>query len=719
MAFSVDFQKGRGLLITYDAKRFFDEQTHFVFENEDRSIREQIVDWQPDQYEETETGLKLSGVYASPGMETLLEITAEYAVIGGDLIKKTLSLHQPNIPVLFYQLAHVLKPVKAEKLWSFDNPSHQGGIVHGTYPAAGFTDEVSFGLLSDGGHRNLFTRNVRRRPGPRGKGFIGMRRMPDAAMLTLSKEEVVLRLGSLYDFDQGEKKLLDEKTHPFGGLYHAYPGEDGFYTLSFSYRAQSPLHIRVLKEHPQSEVRAFHYQDDIPAGGEEWLTFSDTFFLSDTEGKDTLIRIWQGEGETVALTDIRLQRHMGREMPYHPLKIGQTQVKTTFIFAEKGDDIRSLRLSSQVKLAEGLGFKGSVPAKVLYADMQMLTWITGERDFTPLNVPSINYAPDMYNRDCFWSVMGVNDAALSKALFDRWGNTQTRQGGIGTIVTPMMGSVEVKDNEATCEWLWWALVNQRLYGIQPPEDQIRLAFDYCVRAFDEARLGICHSHFVLGQNDVTTYPDKKTTDLCVNQGMWAATLKVAKALGLHTDDMWIKKAVEGYRAFYDVQRGYMVNDRLHPDTISFNDLLPEFVSLWLFDEKMLDDEMVVNTLEKVPREGAFGFLIGHVRDRYFTDDTKPCDGHFVWPNGVYYNGASWMREEICAYAAGIRHGWQDGQTRIRERMQAEIDVKWDEPFSHEFIPTDLSVPGCWWPSTRVFCWNVFALTACRVGGMEP
>ena len=103
----------------------------------------------------------------------------------------------------------------------------------------------------------------------------------------------------------------------------------------------------------------------------------------------------------------------------------------------------------------------------------MLTWITSDVDFTPLNVPSINYAPDMYNRDSFWSVCGIDDEYLSKEIFDRWGKTQLTSGGIGTIVTPCMGSIEVKGNEATCEWLWWALINKNKYGINPPREKIK------------------------------------------------------------------------------------------------------------------------------------------------------------------------------------------------------------------------------------------------------
>lgn len=722
MSFSIHPLKqanGYGISIAYNGKTYFQETTGFVFENEDRSVRETVESWLADAWEEIPGGVRLKGIYASPGLETLLQIRLEYTLVNDWTVKKTLTLHQPNIPVLFYQAENTLRPSTVpEKLWSFDNAHHRGGIVHGTYPAAGFTDGISFGLLSDAGHRNFFTRNIRRRPGPHGHGFKGMLRTPDARMLTLSPEAVTLRLGSLSDYSQGEKRALRPLDHGFGELYHAYPGLDGFYTLAFDYKAAASLHIRVLKETPGSEIRAFHYQDEIPFDPQGFAHFEDTFFLSDTEGLPTLVKLWQGEGEIPELQNLRLVYHQGVDMPYHPLKIGQTHTKTSFLFAEKGEDIRSLRLASQLRLAEGLGFSGTDAQKVLYADMQMLTWITGEHDFTPLNVPSINYAPDMYNRDCFWSVAGVTDAPLSKALFDRWGDTQTAEGGIGTIVTPMMGSTEVKDNEAACEWLWWALINRDKYGIQPPREKIARAFAYCVKAFDPDHTGVCRSHFVLGQNDVTTYPDVPTVSLSVNQGMWAVTLKAARALGLHSDEEWIRQAEAGYAAFYDAGRGYLLNDRLHPDAISCNDLLPEFASLWLFSQPMLTDEMVIHTLEKIPRSGPFAFIIGHARDGYFTNETKPYDGHFAWPNGVYYNGASWMREEVMAYAAGVRHGWEKGKEYIIKRLEGEISAKPDEPFSHEFIPTDPTVPGCWWPSIRVFCWNVFALTACEVAGIK-
>jgi hypothetical protein len=77
-----------------------------------------------------------------------------------------------------------------------------------------------------------------------------------------------------------------------------------------------------------------------------------------------------------------------------------------------------------------------------------------------------------------------------------------------------------------------------------------------------------------------------------------------------------------------------------------------------------------------------------------------------------------MRNEICAYVVGKKHGWAPAAGRIEKRMLAEINLNHDEPFSHEIIPMDLSQPGCWWPSARVFSWNVFTHVALEVAGMR-
>lgn len=726
-----------------------DGELDLILENEDRSNRIAYTGWKAEKTRRDGDTLELSGTIHCDLLCTELDLEVSYLRVNDFVIRRTFRLRQCNIPLLFHQISEALSPVNTpDRFWSFDNSNHNGGSVHGTYPAAGFLtgNGIAAGILTDAGHRNLWTQNIRRRPNPDKSGFTGIREMCDARLLAIEGGRIHLTFGCLSDYALGERAVLEpvsssawpmmkgstltatddtEFTVTGGsdcGLYLPYSLDDGYYSLSYSYRSEGPVSMRIFKESPESEVHAFHYQDALPWSRDDWISFEDSFFLSDTEALTTLIKIWQTTGEhtgKLQIRNLRLTRHFGQDRPYHPLNMGCPETKTTFLFAQPAASIRDLRLASQLRLAEGLGFAGSDPEKVLFADMQMLTWITSHHDFTPLNVPSINYAPDMYNRDSFWSINGVDDKELSRKVFTRWGETQTAEGCIGTIVTPFMGSTETKGNEATCEWLWWALINRKKYNLAPPMEKIIRAFDYCEKEFDSGQTGICQSHFVLGQNDVATYPgDKKTSDLSVNQGVWAVTLQVARDLGLPVSPDRIDRAIAGYLAFYQETPGYLVSDRLHPYAISMGDLMPEFVSIWLWDKPMLSDAAVIGTLEHVPKTGDCAHFMGHVENRYFSRQDIPCDPEFFWPNGIYYNGGSWMREEIMAYVCGQRHGWAAAEESIRKRLDAEISLNADEPFSHEFLPTDLSVPGCWWPSIRVFCWNVFVLTALEVAGMR-
>ena len=76
-------------------------------------------------------------------------------------------------------------------------------------------------------------------------------------------------------------------------------------------------------------------------------------------------------------------------------------------------------------------------------------------DFTPLNVPNLNYAPDMYNRDSFFSIVSSYNDDLNLQIWEQWAKTQNSKGAVATIITPYMGTIEAKDNEATIQFLIW------------------------------------------------------------------------------------------------------------------------------------------------------------------------------------------------------------------------------------------------------------------------
>jgi hypothetical protein len=439
------------------------------------------------------------------------------------------------------------------------------------------------------------------------------------------------------------------------------------------------------------------------------------------------------------IKDLRIMEHQPQSEPYNFISLGQKEEKTTFMFVEPWVSHNQFMISAQTRLAEAKGFKGSLIEKMLYGNFNMLTWITDIHDFTPLNVPNMNYAPDMYNRDCFFSTVSTYNRELNLVLWEQWAKTQTADGCIGTIITPLMGSVEAKGNEATMEWLIWALLNKRRFGVELPKEKIQKAVSYVLNEFDEDGDGICKSHFPLSQIDIIDYTPK-TDRLCVNQGMLAITLRTIKELGFTISEEYILKAEKAYRNFYDPVRKHLMYDRDYPDIISLTDLEPEFFSIWLFNRPILTDEMVISHMEHTPLlnktpnspHPQYGttapILVRVTKDSkhfsYLNGGYQPF-GKFGEENyskgqndGYYYNGGSWFRAEYCAYVTALRHGWEKARELMENRIWAEINLNPDWPFSKEFIPTKWTSTQSWWPSTKGLCWNVFILMANEVAGLR-
>ncbi|MFO7668715.1 MAG: hypothetical protein R6W31_03565 [Bacteroidales bacterium] len=716
---------------------------NLIIENADRSHSDTIYNWKASRAIESFNGIKLSGQYYLENLMTFISIEVDYSIVNDFLIRKTISLEQSNIPLLFYQLETKLcPPDKPVSYWSFDHMDHQGGSIREIYPAAGLLldDSIAVGLLTDAGYRNLWTRNIRKRSSDQGTGntgFKAVQTIADVNLYRIANHEdrqrndhfVSLTFGELSDYNSGIPRVLRrpegddfvvaanrEQPGEISGIHIPFTTSDGFYTIKFKYQSEQPFNLRLLKTGPTGdEVIGFHYKTGIPASPGEWLTFEESALLQGLEGGEALLLI-ESKAD-ISINDFEIIEITPENSPYHRMPIGEKQTKTIFMFVQEAGNLREVRLASQTRLAEGLGIAGSDVEKVLYADFMMLTWISSAQDFSPHNVPSINYAPDMYNRDSFWSVISVYDKELNESVWKKWGGTQDHRGAIGTILTPYMGSIEKKGNEATCQWIWWGLINQRRFNSSPDTLLLKKALEFCFQEFDPDRDGVVSSQFSLSQNDVVYY-EQKTSTLAVNQGVYAVTLMAAKELGFGIDQDYIDKTIQEYRNFYDQQKGYIVSDKDFPYVISLTDLMPEFVSWWLWDTPMLDSEMVINTLNKIPVINDCAPLICHVRDTFFTEENKPFLPDQMWPDGQYYNGGSWMRNEICAYVAGMKHDWEPARERIEKRMLAEINLNPDEPFSHEIIPTDLSQPDCWWPSARVFSWNVFTLIALEVAEMR-
>ncbi|MDQ2777414.1 MAG: hypothetical protein M3Y57_21235 [Acidobacteriota bacterium] len=166
---------------------------------------------------------------------------------------------------------------------------------------------------------------------------------------------------------------------------------------------------------------------------------------------------------------------------------------------------------------------------------------------------------------------------------------------------------------------------------------------------------------------------------------------------------------------------------------------PNISRFGYFSASSLTDEMVVNHLNRIPvmsprDDCPCPQIGGTVRPifiglperknwRYFTEKWHPMvsDSYAVsYANkkmdGVYYNGGSWMRIEVCGYVTGKLHGCKPADQAIANRLWAEVYTAADFPTSQEYLPTDPTNP--FYGYHRVFAWNSFVLQALELAGLR-
>lgn len=771
--FHVNIYDHKNMIVTNDG------EFTLKLSNLDLSANETVPCWKGARWSGNDSSITLKKEMYLPAFDANLSTTVTYEVVNPNIIKKVVTLFQSSMPGMYYTLEQGSKAVQPPlKYVTFEHDSFPGGLVHEMFPSVGFVtpDHQVVGFLTDAGYKNHYTRTTRRRFSGRGGGFVGMRQLPDPALVSIDgfqddnlPKMIKQTFGEVYDLDDGRQLTLKLNKASYkkvgkleasvtdsllslhfksshSGIEFITPIKDQkIYTISFSCKGNTAVALKLFRiKNGRKTVElenGIKYIDHFPCNDDQWTFFKGSIFVPYIENDSVSLFIGTqcGKDSSLQIKDLKIVENSPKVNPYNVLRQGDTIEKTTYIFVEPWKSHQQFIISSQSRLAEGMGFEGSLIEKMLYANMKMLTWITSVRDFQPFNVPNMNYMPDMYNRDAFFSIVSTYNKELNLGVWHQWANTQVEKGAIGTIITPYMGSVEVKDNEATIEWLIWAMLNKRRFGVPLPKNKIRLAVDYVLNEFDPERNGICKSHFPMNQIDVIEY-NPKTTRLAVNQGMFAVALRTIQELGYDIKNEYIARAEEEYRKFYDPKRKHILFDKNYPDLISLTDLEPEFLSLWLFNHPILTDEMVINQLSRIPvfnkrpdsPHPQYGttapILIRLTNDEkgyaYLSKDYQPfekfgeenySDGR---NDGFYYNGGSWFRAEYCAYVAGLRHGWDIAKKRMENRVWAEIYLNPEMPYSKEFIPTKYSSTASWWPSTRGLCWNVFILMANEVAGLR-
>jgi hypothetical protein len=583
-----------------------------------------------------------------------------------------------------------------------------------------------------------------------------------AQPVTLPKISSWKRSGEASVEEREGVAVVSTRSAGDGALISFAANDSAVLSVRMEYRSASAVALQVWKVDDQ--LRKLEnitlYNDAAPESPEAWSVFETTVFVPGTQvnGHALFLSVAASEQALnvevpggpakIEVRGLQVRPIATRSEPYHRLEMDRPAEKTVFVFADETvpDTIRGHRLASQLHLADGLDFKGGDTEKVVYADLMMLTWIAGPESFRPILAPSIWYsaAGEMYLRDSFFALNGIHSRELNESVFGLWGENQGQDGSINTLIEPNLANVERKSNDSTPLWLMWALLNRQRFGTSLPMDKVRKAAEYCLRTYDPRREAVCHAQFVLGQLDIIRYPEG-TSVICENQGMLAVTLRAIKELQIPgvsgtLSEEYIGRAEALYRSYYDPARNFMRPARDIADAIGFAEIFPEYLSLWLFKRKILTDEMVVNHLNRIPaimprsdcpypesggtvRPILIGLPEGPKDWSFFTSKWHPMVSDSFAANyanhamdGIYYNGGSWMRIELCGYVTGQLHGWSGARKAIANRLWAEINISPDFPTSQEYLATDPAHP--FFGYHRVFAWNSFVLQALEQAGLR-
>ncbi|HEY1902159.1 MAG TPA: hypothetical protein VGG56_07010 [Terracidiphilus sp.] len=797
-----DAQSGYGVTILYRgiaiARHNQGGEFSAIFQNTEHSIEDRVDNWKAASASGNRTRIKLTEQMQLPNLRTTVFVEVTYEVTPSQVVKKTIQLHQRDMYTVLYQLSNRMEPEAAPaKLWSFDHADCKGGPLHEYFPAAGFRTHngVTVGLLTDAGFRNQWSRIIRRdgtpvKPAPARIPDLNLYSIPytadrpkQGAYIQQTFGEATVQLsgpGSRTAVDLPPASSWKKNGHialeQHGAVVKLSPTSVNDYVLlPFSanggevyavhlrYRSSAPISVHAWDVDGEfkklGDLTLFN--DTAPASPNTFADFDLSFIVPALQGAGAALAFsltdfgQQGTNResgvslpSIEIRDIVLSLIATRREPYHRLEMGQSQSKTTFIFASDQipDTLRGYRIASQLRLADGLQFRGGETEKILYADVMMLSWNAQMDELRPMLAPSIWYsaAGEMYLRDSFYALNGIHNRELNEKVFASWADNQGADGAINTLMEPNIANLERKSNDSTPLWLMWALLNRRRFGVKLPMDKIRMAAEYCLATYDPKREAICTAHFVMGQLDVIQYPEG-TSILCENQGILAVLLRVIRELEIpevsaSISESYIAKAEEEYRSYYDVSRGFLLPARNIQDALGFSDIFPEFLSLWLFKRPILTDEMVVSHLNHIPvmlprNDCPFPAEGGTVRSifiglqttsnewSYFTENWHPMvsDSYAKGyanraADGIYYNGGSWMRVEICGYATGKLHGWHKADRAIANRLWAEIHTDEDFPTSQEYLPTDLKNP--FFGYHRVFAWNSFVLQALEMANLR-
>jgi hypothetical protein len=341
--------------------------------------------------------------------------------------------------------------------------------------------------------------------------------------------------------------------------------------------------------------------------------------------------------------------------------------------------------------------------------------------------PGCSYSDAMYCRDSFWTSLGLQNAALEQAIFDKFANKTDGTTHVPLALTRGGYVMSAAYSESTPLLLIWAYHLYATYGITAlTTAKLSALAGLCkTNEYDGVGYMIHGDANCLVDNYVPRGVSSSTLwYFCYAQGVWAMAAKCAHALGATTISAQdVLNARNSYlnmwnqtNGHFDFLRGKTFSSDIY-DHLSPTDLMGEYFNLMLFNESFLTNEQMLSMYTKLL---AFSTQAG-MKYVCKKDGTYTDSGH--WYNrggaGEYQNGASWFMADYLGHYCAYRHGVISKATfltRIQERLNKENMLTY---LLKEHIEPENRTLGATGPSGQNYGWNALALPTYKALSIVP
>lgn len=332
--------------------------------------------------------------------------------------------------------------------------------------------------------------------------------------------------------------------------------------------------------------------------------------------------------------------------------------------------------------------------------------------------------PGIYLRDALWGTLGLQDMDYLRDCYQWFADAQLENGQIRGAVAlepELTGELESHDDEST---LLFILASERLRRAQHKVETSQVE-----RAYAFAQTHVIDDLYISPPGAFRYWLDtmllERADALAYIQGMFCLARRAMASLGWgDVNEGHVVAAQRGYRSFFDSTRGYVSCGKFSrfASAQDVSAVFPEFLSRYLYDERILEDEMLVRHANRILANASVnahdGTLVG-------IKNLSAANGAFFSPTwfavpglnlpGVYQNGGHWPLYSLVLLALAY------SITREARYERWVGELVWNELVqtlqSQEFIVLSPGAVGTSDSARADYSWNALIPVALQWCGL--